>query len=563
MLFGFLSLFFSNFIMLIAPQILQEAIDTLREETVPGSMLLYSLAFLSVIIVQGVFRYYVRQTLGVVSRQIEYDMRNDIFQHIQQMSSAVFHRIKTGDIMSRSTNDLQAVRMLLGPGIMYSANAFIIFIAVLITLLSKEITLTCIALIPMIILPITTNRLSKRLYERSRAVQEQIADISARAQEVITGVRVVKAYGREISLLNQFKAASKRYVERSMALVKIQGTIWPLMGTIGGMSSVITIWYGGILVIEDRISLGELVAFEIYLGFLMWPLMSFGWVINIIQRGKASMVRINEMMHLDISPLFDESLSIKIDIKGEIEVKDLSYSYDGKNTALDRISFTIPPGKTLAIIGPTGSGKSTLINLIARIYDPPPNTLFVDGVDVTKIPLQQLRTAMGVVPQDTLLFSKSIGENIAYGKPEATFAEIQKAAENSQILHDIKRFPDQFDTLVGERGVTLSGGQKQRTAIGRALITDPRILILDDALSSVDTYTEEKILKHLHVIMDERTAIIVSHRISTIKNADLIIVLDKGQIIEKGDHASLIEMQGMYARIYKKQLLQDALRNDD
>lgn len=563
MLFGFLSLFFSNFIMLIAPQILQEAIDTLREETDPGSMLLYSLAFLSVIIVQGVFRYYVRQTLGVVSRQIEYDMRNDIFQHIQQMSSAVFHRIKTGDIMSRSTNDLQAVRMLLGPGIMYSANAFIIFIAVLITLLSKEITLTCIALIPMIILPITTNRLSKRLYERSRAVQEQIADISARAQEVITGVRVVKAYGREISLLNQFKAASKRYVERSMALVKIQGTIWPLMGTIGGMSSVITIWYGGILVIEDRISLGELVAFEIYLGFLMWPLMSFGWVINIIQRGKASMVRINEMMHLDISPLFDESLSIKIDIKGEIEVKDLSYSYDGKNTALDRISFTIPPGKTLAIIGPTGSGKSTLINLIARIYDPPPNTLFVDGVDVTKIPLQQLRTAMGVVPQDTLLFSKSIGENIAYGKPEATFAEIQKAAENSQILHDIKRFPDQFDTLVGERGVTLSGGQKQRTAIGRALITDPRILILDDALSSVDTYTEEKILKHLHMIMDERTAIIVSHRISTIKNADLIIVLDKGQIIEKGDHASLIEMQGMYARIYKKQLLQDALRNDD
>jgi len=563
MLFGFLSLFFSNFIMLIAPQILQEAIDTLQEETVPGSMLLYSLAFLSVIIIQGVFRYYVRQTLGVVSRQIEYDMRNDIFQHIQQMSSAVFHQIKTGDIMSRSTNDLQAVRMLLGPGIMYSANAFIIFIAVLITLLSKEITLTCIALIPMIILPITTNRLSKRLYERSRAVQEQIADISARAQEAIAGVRVVKAYGREISLLNQFKAASKRYVERSMALVKIQGTIWPLMGTIGGMSSVITIWYGGILVIEDRISLGELVAFEIYLGFLMWPLMSFGWVINIIQRGKASMVRINEMMHLDISPLFDESLSIKTDIKGEIEVKDLSFSYDGKNTVLDRVSFTIPPGKTLAIIGPTGSGKSTLINLIARIYDPPPNTLFVDGVDVTKIPLQQLRTAMGVVPQDTLLFSKSIGENIAYGKPEATFAEIQKAAENSQILHDIKRFPDQFDTLVGERGVTLSGGQKQRTAIGRALITDPRILILDDALSSVDTYTEEKILKHLHVIMDERTAIIVSHRISTIKNADLIIVLDKGQIIEKGDHASLIEMQGMYARIYKKQLLQDALRNDD
>ena len=240
MLFGFLSLFFSNFIMLIAPQILQEAIDTLQEETVPGSMLLYSLAFLSVIIIQGVFRYYVRQTLGVVSRQIEYDMRNDIFQHIQQMSPAVFHQIKTGDIMSRSTNDLQAVRMLLGPGIMYSANAFIIFIAVLITLLSKEITLTCIALIPMIILPITTNRLSKRLYERSRAVQEQIADISARAQEAIAGVRVVKAYGREISLLNQFKAASKRYVERSMALVKIQGTIWPLMGTIGGMSSVIT-----------------------------------------------------------------------------------------------------------------------------------------------------------------------------------------------------------------------------------------------------------------------------------------------------------------------------------
>jgi ATP-binding cassette, subfamily B, multidrug efflux pump len=560
MILGFLALLLSNSTLLLAPHILKDAIDSLRESVIETDMSIYALAFLGVMIIQGVFKYFVRQTLGVVSRRIEYDMRNDIFRHIQQMSLSLFHRTSTGDLMSRATNDLQSVRMLLGPGIMYSANAIVIFIAVTIKLLTMEITLTCIALIPMIILPFTTNRLSKKLYDRSKAVQEQIANISGRAQEAISGVRVVKAYGREASLFEQFKDASKQYVDRSMALVKIQGTIWPLMGAIGGMSSVITIWYGGILVIENTISLGELVAFETYLGFLMWPLMSFGWVINIIQRGSASMTRINEMMQKETPEHTDISTPEVIDVKGEIEVKHLSFSYDHKNIVLDDISFKIQQGQTLAIIGSTGAGKSTLVNLIGRLYDPPPNTLFVDGVDVMNMPQQQLRDALGFIPQDTLLFSKTIGENIAYGKPEASLEEIKHAAEMAQILKDIQGFPDQFETIVGERGVTLSGGQKQRTAIARAILTDPRILILDDALASVDTYTEEEILKHLIRIMKERTTIIIAHRISTIKNADLILVLDDGKIIEQGQHDALIKRQGVYARLFEKQLLQDALK---
>lgn len=560
MAFGFLSLFLSNLIMLLAPQVLRQTVDALRVSPETTNLSLYALAFFGVVVLQGVFRYYVRQTLGVVSRRVEYDMRNDLFSHIQKLTPSFFHTMKTGDIMSRCTNDMQAVRMLLGPGIMYSGNAIVVFIAVVITLLVMNPTLTMYALIPMLILPLSSNRLSKRLYTRSRQVQEQIAEISGLAQESIAGVRVVKAYGREERLIEKFERASQDYVRHSMDLIKIQGTIWPLMGTIAGMSSVIVIWFGGILVIENTISLGELVAFETYLAFLMWPLMAFGWVINVIQRGMASMHRMNELLDSEPEDSVVSGESADPVAEGSVTFSNLSFSY-GDQTVLHDISFELEAGRTLAIIGPTGSGKSTLINLISRMYDPPPGTIFIDGRDVCSMPLKTLRAAIGMVPQETLLFSRTIGENIAYGNPDASDEEIRAASEVSQIRSEIEDFPNGFDTMVGERGVTLSGGQKQRTAISRAVITDPRILILDDALSSVDTYTEEEILGRLKSVMNNRTCVIVSHRISTIKDADLILVLDEGRIVQTGRHDELLAQEGLYSRIHEKQLLSDAIDN--
>jgi len=560
MIFGFLSLILSNLILLAAPQVLRSAIDSLRLDPAAVTLWWYSLGFLGVVCLSGLFKYYVRQTLGVASRRVEYDLRNDLFKHIQKLPPSFFHTMRTGDIMSRCTNDMQAVRMLLGPGIMYSGDAIVVFIAVVITMLTMNPTLTALALIPMVILPLSSNRLSKRLYERSKRVQEQIADISGMAQESISGIRVVKAYGREDRLIDKFGEASKKYVSRSMDLIKIQGVIWPLMGTIGGMSSVVVIWYGGIQVIDSTLTLGQLVAFETYLAFLMWPLMAFGWVINVIQRGMASWHRMIEL--LDTPPeMSEESGTVgSHEIKGDISFKNLTFGY-GNEPVLHDISFDLQAGKTLAIIGPTGSGKSTLVNLVARLYDPPKNSIFVDGRDVRELPLNVLRRSIGMVPQDSLLFSRSIGGNIAYGKPEAGMELIIEAAETSQIRRDIERFPDQFDTVVGERGMTLSGGQKQRTAISRAVITDPEILILDDSLSSVDTYTEDEILKRLKALMAGRTSIIVSHRISTIKDADMIIVLDEGRVIARGTHDTLIQEKGLYASIHAKQLLSTAIDN--
>jgi ATP-binding cassette subfamily B protein len=559
MLLGFASLLLTNLIMLIAPKVLQRAIDTLRAGGDQSGLLYYGALFLLVMVVQGVFRYLVRQTIGVVSRRIEYDIRNDLYRHLQTLPWAFYQKMRTGDIMSRATNDLQAVRMLLGPGIMYSVNGLIVFLAVVVVMLFMSVHLTLMALIPMLALPLFSNRMSKRLYERSRQVQEQIATISGLAQESIAGVRVVKAYSREPALLDQFREASSTYVRRSMALVRVEGTLWPLMGTIAGMSSVIAIWFGGIQVIRGALSLGELVAFEAYLGFMMWPLMALGWVVNLIQRGNASMGRLNELFDArpDIAGPVDGAGPA--DIRGGIECRRLTFSYDGRTNVLEDVSFRLQPGKTLAIIGPTGSGKSTLVNLVARVYDPPAGTVFIDGVDVRDIPLQKLRAAIGLTPQDTFLFSRSIAQNIAYGRPAASMDEIAAAAEVSQIRREVQAFPDGFDTVIGERGVTLSGGQKQRTAIARSVITDPRILILDDALSSVDTYTEEEILTRLREVMKRRTTLVVAHRISTIKDADHIIVLDRGRIVEEGTHASLVAAGGLYARIHEKQLLQEAL----
>ena len=559
--FGFLSLILTNLVMLIAPKILQMAIDSLRVASDGSQLLSFGTLFFIVMVVQGVFRYLVRQTLGVVSRRIEYDLRNDLYAHLQSLPLTFFQQMRTGDILSRLSNDLQAVRNLLGPGVMYSANAIIVFIAVLFVVLSMSPKLTALALLPMVALPLFSNRMSRRLYDRSKQVQEQIAEISGLANETIAGVRTIKAYHREKVTLERFRAESKAYITKSMALVKIEGAIWPLMGTLSGVSSVITIWYGGYLVIHGELSLGALVAFETYLGFLMWPLMAFGWVLNVVQRGNASMSRLTELLDAQPAKTDTETLENRFTITGEVEFKNLTFSYDGVTTILKDISFKLEAGKTLAIIGRTGAGKSTLINLIARLYDPPPGTVFIDGVDILSIPLTMLRDALGPVPQDTVLFSRTIAENIAYGNPDASSEVIKAGADMAQIANDIESFPAGYATILGERGVTLSGGQKQRTALARAILNTPKILLLDDALSSVDTYTEEEILKRLRGVMGRCTTVIVAHRMSTVTDADQILSLDEGRIVEQGNHAALVTAGGLYASLYEKQLLQDSLTN--
>lgn len=560
---GFLSLILTNLVMLIAPRILQMAIDSLRTASDGSQLLSFGLLFFLVMVVQGAFRYLVRQTLGVVSRRIEYDLRNDLYSHLQTLPLTFFQQMRTGDILSRLTNDLQAVRNLLGPGIMYSANAIVVFISVLFVALSMNVRLTALALLPMVALPLFSNRMTKRLYDRSKQVQEQIAEISGLAHETIAGVRTIKAYHREKVSMERFRAESQTYIAKSMALVKIEGFIWPLMGTLSGVSSVITIWYGGYLVIHGDLSIGALVAFEAYLGFLMWPLMAFGWVLNIVQRGNASMSRLTDLLDArsaETSTVSDDTAD-QMTIMGDVEFRNLTFSYDGVTDILTDVSFKLETGKTLAIVGRTGSGKSTLVNLIARLYDPPPGTVFIDGVDILSIPLTTLRKALGAVPQDTLLFSRTLAENIAYGKPDASCEEITTAAGIAQIADDIASFPAGYETILGERGVTLSGGQKQRTALARATLTTPRILLLDDALSSVDTYTEEEILKRLRTVMSRCTTVIVAHRISTVMDADHILSLDGGRIVEQGNHAALVASGGLYAGLYEKQLLQDALTN--
>lgn len=558
MTLGFVSLLMTNSIMLLAPKVLQRAIDALRLKVESRQLLLYAGMFLGITIAQGVFRYLVRQTVGVTSRRIEYDVRSDLYRHLQRLPLSYYHRMRTGDIMSRCTNDLQSVRNLLGPGIMYSLNAVIVFLAVLIIMLTMNVKLTLLSLVPMFILPLFSNRFGKLMFDRSKQVQEQIALISGMAQESISGIRVVKAYGREANRLAQFRQASLDYVHKSMGLTKIEGILWPMMGLLSGLSSVIALWYGGSRVIVSAMTLGELVAFQAYLLILMWPMMAIGWVVNMLQRGAASMGRICEL--LDTPPeIEDTSQTREVQrIAGGIEFRHLTFAYDGRSVLRD-ITLKVEPGTTLAIIGPTGAGKSTLVNLIPRLFDPPPGTLFIDGVDVRHIPLHVLRRHIGCVPQDAFLFSRTIAQNIAYGILAATDEQVRQAAEVSQILKDVQEFPDQFDTMVGERGVTLSGGQKQRTTISRAVITDPRILILDDSLSSVDTYTEEAILTRLRTVMRGRTSLIVSHRISTIKDADWIIVLDDGRIVEQGTHDDLVAAGGLYASIYEKQLLTEAL----
>jgi ATP-binding cassette subfamily B multidrug efflux pump len=571
---GGLCVLFNNGIWVLFPQVLRRAVNDLNSGVTHEKLRTYALLILAIALTKGIFSFLTRWVLIGISRDIEFELRNDLFAHLERLSHSYYQRNRTGDIMARATNDLNAVRMLLGPAIMYSANTLVFTAGALGFMLAISPKLTIYAFLPLPIASIVIQYFGRRIHERFERIQAMFSDISARAQENFSGARVIRAYVQEQAEIAAFENANQEYIRRSLGLVRLMGMLWPTLELMLGAAVVIVLWLGGQQVLKGKMNVGDFVAFNTYMVQLTWPVIALGWVINIFQRGTASLIRIQEILTQQ-PEIIDESNqssgatgvppahpTAAINIQGEIEFRNLNFAYNGVPVLKD-VNLRIPAGSSLAIVGPTGSGKTTLVNLIPRIYDAEPGTVLIDGRPIRHFPLDPLRRQIGFVPQETFLFSDTIRENIAYGiakeDGEAQFDDIKAAAEAANIAQDIESFPEGYNTTVGERGITLSGGQKQRTAIARALLRSPRILILDDALSSVDTNTEDKILNHLREIMRGRTTIFISHRVSTVRNADAIAVLHQGRIVELGTHDQLIARNGYYTELYNKQLLEEEL----
>ncbi len=543
---------------LLIPYVLRYTIDGLETAISKETLLSYAILIVSISIMGGFFRYLMTRRIRGVSFQIEYELRNDLFSHLQKLSLSYFHRIKTGDIMARATNDLKAVRMLLGGGISNSLNTIIMGTAAIALMFVINPELTLYSLIPLPVLTIAVVIFSSRIFHRFRKVQEQFSSISAGAQENLSGIRVVKAHAQEENEKRKFRQLNQEYLNRNMSLAKIWGPFFPFIMLIFGTGMAIVLWLGGRLVIAEKISLGQLVQFNGYLIMLNFPMMALGFVINIVQRGSASMGRLMEIFE-QVPEIQDGEWTQDIDIvEGEIEFKNVSFAYD-KKVILKNINLKIPAGMTIGITGPIGSGKSTLVNLIPRLLELRQGSLAIDGAEIKTIPLKVLRKNIGYVPQETFLFSESVKENIVYGLERFDQAKLRRAVSISALDDEIERFSQGYETLVGERGVTLSGGQKQRAALSRAIIREPKILILDDAFSSIDVHTEERILKQLRKFRKRRTCILAAHRISTIHDADLIVVLKDGEIVEQGTHEELIAKRGIYTNMYRQQLLRGEL----
>jgi ATP-binding cassette subfamily B protein len=565
LIWGALTVFFNNGIWVLFPQVVRRAIDDLNRGATRHKFMIYALLLLAVAVTKGIFQFLTRWLMIGVSREIEFDLRNDLFARLETLSYSYYQKTRTGDIMARATNDLNAVRMLLGPAIMYTANTLVFTAFALIFMMKISPRLTLYAFAPLPLASITIQYFGKRIHERFEKIQAQFSDISARAQENFSGARLIRAYAQEQAEIALFEKSNLEYVSRSLPLARLMGMLWPALEMMLGFAMVIVLWLGGRETLLHRISPGDFVAFMMYLMMLTWPVIALGWVINIFQRGTASMGRIEQVLEARPEITDDavaEDLRNLTFIKGDLEFRNLNFSYNGVPVLKD-INLEIPAGTSLAIVGPTGSGKTTLISLIPRIFDVSHegngDALLLDGRPLREYPLATLRRNIGLVPQETFLFSTTVGENIAFGVEGASEQQVHSAAEAASIAADIESFPDRYDTVVGERGITLSGGQKQRTAIARAIMRDPRILILDDALASVDTYTEEKILNHLREVMEGRTTIFISHRVSTVRNADRIAVLHAGRIVEMGTHDELIARDGYYTDLYNKQLLEEEL----
>lgn len=568
LLWGLVTVIGSNLFTVAQPLFVGWAIDTLKSglehQTIDAASILGCAGLIiGFSAVSGFFTFMTRQTIIVVSRLVEFDLRNVFLAHVQRLSLSYFQHTPTGDLMALATNDIGAVRNALGPGIMYPTDTIMTCIMVLSIMMVKDWRLTLLALIPLPLVSFAMYRLGKLVHAKFEERQQQYSDLTTRAQENLSGIRVIKAYVREEYETKVFRAMSWDYLKKNLVLARVQSIMWPLMFLLVGFSLVISLYVGGVRVIEGQLSIGTLTAFFVYLGMLIWPMIALGWVVNILQQAAASMGRL--MKVLDTEPEIADAPKVRNDVTalhGDIEFRNVVFRHkEAARPALRGISLRIPAGTTLAIVGYTGSGKTTLVNLIPRLYDVTSGEVLIDGVDVRQLPLRLLRESIGFVPQETFLFSETIADNIRYGSVDAKEDALFHAAESAQIGKDIVDFPRGYDTMLGERGITLSGGQKQRTSIARALIRNPRILILDDALSSVDTLTEENILARLRSVMRDRTSIIISHRISTVKDADNIVVVHDGVIAEQGTHDSLVAAGGIYSELYRKQLLEDQLEH--
>jgi ATP-binding cassette subfamily B protein len=563
-LIGFACVIATTSISLAGPWVLKYAIDDLNRGITREKLQGYAVALFALAALGGIFRFFMRRVIIGASREFEYDLRNDFFAQLQRQPVAYFQQHRTGDLMSRATNDLSAVRMMIGPAVMYTASTGLTFVIAIALMVTIDPWLTLIALIPLPFISISVRYFGEAIHRRFEKIQEQFSDINAVTQESLAGVRVVRAYRQEPAELERFRRVNEEYVRRNRGLIRLQGMYYPIMGLLMGCGALLVLWLGSRAVVGGRMTVGELVAFNTYLMMLGWPMIAFGWVTNLLQRGMASWKRMLEV--LDAPPAISDTgadgpMRASDDIRGTIEFREVTFAYSPGEPVLRGISAVLPAGTTTAIVGATGSGKSTLLHLIPRLHDPPPGTVFIDGVDVRGIPLEALRGAIGFVPQEPFLFSASIADNVAFGArgSQSSREAVERVSSVARMDKDVAGFPRGYDTFVGERGITLSGGQKQRTAIARALMVEPRILILDDAFSAVDTYTEEEILHGLRDVMRRRTSIIVSHRISTVRDADQILVLDDGRIVERGTHDELVERDGVYAALYRKQLLEEEL----
>ena len=558
---GILFILISNAMTVYLPILLKDSINEIQNNATSSVLQKYALLIVGTSILAGIFRFLIRQTIIVVSREIEYDLRGDFWEHIQKLPLRYFQNNATGNIMSHATNDINAVRGYIGPAVMYSIDTVIRLIIVVAIMISLNLSLTIYALLPLPILSYGVYRVGKLIHEKYTKIQENFSQLTTRAQENFSGIRIIKSYVREANEIKRWNELSQEFLRKNMNLVRIQSLIMPILTIITGISIIVVIWSGGTKVINGEMNLGEMAAFVMYLSILIWPVIAFGWVMNIIQQAEASMKRLNKILNepYEIYDSTSTDLSVK-ELKGEIELKNVSFKYlDSLPEVLRNVNLNIPVGSTLAIVGHTGSGKTSLINLIPRLYDVTSGGLFIDGNNVKNIPLDVLRTNVAVVQQESFLFSDSVYGNLSYGLRDTDKKKVEEVSRIANFDIDVQSFPNGYETIVGERGITFSGGQKQRASLARALATNPRILILDDSFSAVDTHTEEEILKNLKEFMKNRTSIIISHRISTVKDADKIIVLSDGKIAEEGTHDELVGLNGIYTELHYKQLLEKEL----
>jgi ATP-binding cassette subfamily B protein len=555
---GGVSTILYNVIKVLIPLVIGHAVDDMKHGLTEEKIVRNALILLLIAALSAVFLYITRQVIIGASREIEFDLRNDLFSNLERQSASYYHTHRTGDIMARTTNDLNAVRMLLGPAIMYSANTIVFTAAALPFMYRISPKLTFFAFVPLPMASILVQYFGARIHRRFERIQAMFSDISAKAQENFSGARLIRAFAQEEAEIASFETANREYIKRSLYLVRLMAMLWPTLEFVLGLSLMITLLVGGHEVVSHNISVGQFTAFNVYMVQLTWPMIAVGWVVNLFQRGTASVVRIDELLKQQ-PDIADSPTATDSTVTGDIEFRNLTFAYPDAPPILHNINLHIPAGTSLAIVGPTGSGKSTLVSLIPRLHDASPGTVLIDGHPIRNFTLSSLRKNIGFVPQETFLFSETIRQNIAFGKPDASPEQVEEAATIAHISTEILEFPKGFDTEVGERGLTLSGGQKQRTAIARAVIRDPKVLILDDALASVDTYTEERILSGLKRVMEGRTTIFISHRISTARNADQIAVLVAGRIAELGTHEELLTRNGYYTGLFEKQRLEEEL----